>query len=431
MTLTRFTFLLSVATLANFITIHTIMSWGNDSNALTEDALVISSLQAFLGLEDENQPLHPPYGRGADDQNNDGDQSASHETGAFANCDVQIVTTGTPHPDQRNITLSCHTFPYRVPSVDFAEEIVIGVLSGAGGIGPERRMSIRDTWAYEHSVFFIVAGPWKDIELEYEKYGDLIWLDQEEVYDGENSVLTFKTMTFMKVVSDLASNGAFDIKYAFKTDDDSFVNVKYLYKYLLHTKREKEVDYWGHCTDVHFKPTRDPENKWSVSYEMYPEEFFPKYCQGAGFALSRKFLECAAESNNQQMAEMRFMPFEDTAVGLLAERCGVEPSISDGNLIRHFRTNLKEEHERVKLSRPKISKKKLTIPNMEKTIVQHRIYDNWDMKQHNLQTVNPSRFKKTTQFKWYKPKHHEIYRWQEDTKSNPNAKKPAKKNPRL
>jgi len=47
-------------------------------------------------------------------------------------------------------------------------------------------MSISNTCAREHSVFIIVAGPWENIEAEYEEFGDLTWIDQEEVYDGEN-----------------------------------------------------------------------------------------------------------------------------------------------------------------------------------------------------------------------------------------------------
>ncbi len=100
----------------------------------------------------------------------------------------------------------------------------------------------------------------------------------------------------------------------------------------------------------------------------------------------------------------------------------MEPTSSDDKLINQFRTPLKEEHLRVKLSLPKIDRTKLTIPNMEKRIIQHRIYDEWDMNEHLKQVSDPSLYKKLTSIKWYVPKHDEIYRWDEDIEYNPNAK---------
>ena len=352
--------------------------------------------------------------------------SITSKTGAFANCSNHIKTVGSNHPDQNYITLSCHSLPYRMPKILFMEDIFIGALSAAGGDGPTRRKSIRETWGLGHSVFFIVAGPWDVIQDEYAKHKDLIWLDQEEIYDGEKSVLTFKTMTFIQIASQNPS-----IKYAFKTDDDSFVNVKFLHKHLLETDREKQFDFWGKCNnDFNIKPSRDPNYKWSLSHESYPEEYFPQYCQGAGFALSRKFLDCAGGPKNH-IAEMRYMPFEDVAVGLLAERCGVVPDSAKGKELQHYRTPLKMEHDHVKYGMAKIPKMFLTIPHMEGTIVQHRIQNEWDMMEHYKQLNDPKNYRKMTDFKWYQPKHAEIYMWEEDIENNPNAKKKEKSKPNL
>ena len=53
-------------------------------------------------------------------------------------------------------------------------------------------------------VFFLVAGPWQDIDKEYEDHLDLLWIDDQEVHDGEKSVLTFKTLSFVSIVNDLS-----------------------------------------------------------------------------------------------------------------------------------------------------------------------------------------------------------------------------------
>ena len=61
---------------------------------------------------------------------------------------------------------------------------------------------------------------------------------------------------------------------------------------------------------------------------------FPRYCQGAGFALSRRFLECSG-GDGQHIAKARFMPFEDVAMGLIAQRCDVTPTmVEDERMIQ-------------------------------------------------------------------------------------------------
>ena len=79
--------------------------------------------------------------------------------GAFANCTGHSMTTGLDHPDQKHLTISCQTMPYRMPDITTSEKIIIGVLSGTGGDRPRMRKAIWETWARNHSVYFIVAGP--------------------------------------------------------------------------------------------------------------------------------------------------------------------------------------------------------------------------------------------------------------------------------
>lgn len=157
------------------------------------------------------------------------------------------------------------------------EPIVIGVLSAASQ--PARRNAVRNTWAGGHSVFFIVAGPWDQIQKEYRAHRDLIWLDREEDY---NEGLTLKTMVFFQAVHDLvAETMGHAVSHVFKTDDDSFVNIHELYRHLLGTSASQAGDYWGKCTTDRFKPHRDPKYKWSITRQLYPEPYYPQYCQGA------------------------------------------------------------------------------------------------------------------------------------------------------
>jgi hypothetical protein len=81
--------------------------------------------------------------------------------------------------------------------------LIIGILSAASGSGPKRRNYIRSTWASSkyttNGTFFLVAGPWEDIQRDFEFYKDLIWIDEEELYQGENSVLMFKMISFIAI----------------------------------------------------------------------------------------------------------------------------------------------------------------------------------------------------------------------------------------
>jgi len=275
------------------------------------------------------------------------------QTGSMANCtanninELQRQQHQASHPDSNTIIASCHQIHYRVPLSSFhnVPSIIFGVLSIANGEGPVRRQSIRDTWGHNHrGVFFLVAGPWEEGREEYERYADLLWIDEEEVYDGERSVLTWKTLTFASVVHRVmgdadansharlrGSGGGGSYSHCFKTDDDTYVNVENLYR-SLYNASQPHLDYWGWCQEKKYAPNRN-DGKWSVSNHTYPEPMFPRYCQGAGFALSRNFLDCAV--GNSHIARARFMPFEDVAVGILAERCRITPfKVADRKMVR-------------------------------------------------------------------------------------------------
>ena len=100
--------------------------------------------------------------------------------------------------------MSCKTITYNVPIQSFKSStspIIVGILSNAGDNGPVRRQTIQNTWAKDHPrVLFLVAGPWDGISNEYRIYGDLIWIDEEEIYNREYSVLTMKTLSFMSIL---------------------------------------------------------------------------------------------------------------------------------------------------------------------------------------------------------------------------------------
>ena len=173
-----------------------------------------------------------------------------------------------------------------------------------------------------------------------------------------------------------AENGGF--KHAVKTDDDSYVNVEELKSLLLGPEGENRY-YWGHCPQYKVKPLRDPKLKWAVTYTTYPEPMFPLYCQGAGFGLSRKLLDCAVDQNH--VSDFRYIPFEDVSIGILVERCGQVPIMTKG--VKVFRADTKEERERVKLNIKASDTSWLPPAKMKGKLIQHRVDTEEDMINHH------------------------------------------------
>ena len=251
----------------------------------------------------KHQFHHPTHGYGP----------TTSKTGSWASCHEPSLRTkllqswnrqtnaAFQHDDSAFTILSCTNLHYRIPQLLLQElkkstpSLIIGVLSGASGDGPQRRSSIRNTWANNQTnVLFLVAGPWEDIEREYMHHGDLLWIDMEEIYITETSVLTYKTESFLSILYHRVVQSTESVQYLFKTDDDSYVALEKLHEVLLdEPSNEKEgssesetasLDYWGKCREG-AKPHRTQEvewqKKWYISYDTYPEPEYPTYCQGA------------------------------------------------------------------------------------------------------------------------------------------------------
>lgn len=244
------------------------------------------------------------------------------------------------HQDSRYIQVSCKTVHYRARSSSLEnidENVVIGVVSRASNI--KQRKSIRETWASGTSnVFFIVAGPWDDIKQEYSEYRDLIWVDQEEVFISATSGVIFKTSAFLYSMHEQVMQANPHIQHFFKTEDDVYINLHELYNVLENERKGSEpLDYWGTCYDD-LRPHRWKGSESFMTFMTYPFAFYPPYCIGIGYVISTKFLDCAVGGNH--LARVRHMPYEDIAVGMLAERCGISfPNINDKRNHFHWDQN--------------------------------------------------------------------------------------------
>jgi len=149
-----------------------------------------------------------------------------------------------------------------------------------------------------------------NISREFILYGDLVWFDIEESY---YSALTYKVGVFLRAIDKHVKQ----YSYAFKTDDDSYVVMEKLRESL----HGNQPDYWGNCNgeEKWRRPKRNPSHPHYMPTSTYPQELYPVWASGMGYALSSNFISCAS----RHLESLQFMPMEDIAVGMLAEKCNV------------------------------------------------------------------------------------------------------------
>ena len=159
----------------------------------------------------------------------------------------------------------------------------------------DRRYNLRSTWAQRNmfkdnrtKLLFVMGQPenmadQKEVEGEMSKYGDILQGDFVDHYQN----LTYKGLLALKWVSTHCQKAA----YAVKADDDAFINIFKITDILelnQHRKRLVVCPQWKTMPIL-----RDPSKcmKWCVKYSEFPgQNFFPRYCAGLSYALSREII---------------------------------------------------------------------------------------------------------------------------------------------
>jgi hypothetical protein len=240
----------------------------------------------------------------------------SHPRSLFVPALLKEVVEAEKHvfPERPNVhvnedytILSGWEYLYRYPSSlkdtsltsnENGTNVIVGVISKYHHFNA--RHAIRNTWASErpHRVFFIVAGPWEDIEEEFLEYGDLLWINMVE----DDSLTSNKVQLLFHAID--AHVDSYD--YVMKTTDDTYVWLDDVEKNLVRSKPE----YWGTC---------QTDNKL-VHSDLSSRTQGLQYAHGMGYVLSRDFNECAT-SYIESIGMMSTQ--EEIATGELAELCGV------------------------------------------------------------------------------------------------------------
>ncbi|CAH1975051.1 unnamed protein product [Acanthoscelides obtectus] len=200
-----------------------------------------------------------------------------------------------------------------------SDRYVIAVLSSPDHL--ENRNVIRLTWGQKAlgiKVFFLIANTTDEtlqlsINRETLAFRDIVQGDFLDSYKN----LSYKHVMALKMVVDNCPN----VKYLVKVDDDTFVNTPNLKKFL----DQYDQNYGNSsnllCNTMEYSPAlRD--GRWKVSVEMFPEEYYPKYC--SGYFIIYPMAAISAIYRESQNENVKFLWVDDAFVsGVLAGKARI------------------------------------------------------------------------------------------------------------
>uniref|UniRef100_M4D7G3 Galectin domain-containing protein n=1 Tax=Brassica campestris TaxID=3711 RepID=M4D7G3_BRACM len=194
-------------------------------------------------------------------------------------------------------------------------ELFIGILSAGNHFA--ERMAVRKSWMQQKLVrsskvvarFFVALHARKEVNVDLKKeaeyFGDIVIVPYMDHYD----LVVLKTVAICEYgVSTVAA------KYIMKCDDDTFVRVDAVIQEAEKVKGRGSL-YIGNINFYH-KPLRT--GKWAVTYEEWPEEYYPPYANGPGYILSYDIAKFIVDDFEHR--RLRLFKMEDVSMGMWVEK---------------------------------------------------------------------------------------------------------------
>jgi hypothetical protein len=187
-------------------------------------------------------------------------------------------------------------------------KLLIVVLSAPGHF--YSRKAIRLTWGHYNqrsdvTIAFLVGktddeGVNKKIKSEVNLYGDVLLANFQDSYQN----LTLKTMAMLEWTRYYCSKA----DYVLKADDDMFINVENLLKFIRKIEEEdrKVPKFYGRLVEG-WKPVRDPRSPYFLPYEQFSDNVFPNFVTGPSYLFSTLI----AQSLFNRGMESGFLQLED------------------------------------------------------------------------------------------------------------------------
>lgn len=201
----------------------------------------------------------------------------------------------------------------------------------------EVRDAIRETWGRVHSVvwspngdrvnvtsvFLIGIMPPSDAEattnqaavmLESQHNHDIVQYTEVDSSD----TLVLKTLAGMA----WAHRHCQQAKYIMKSEGDVFVNVEYLIKVLLYPGQPELTDYLTGQLVEGGRPHRDPQSKWFIPHDVYPDNIYPPFVLSSAYVLSADLVPKILNVSHS----VPYFKLDDVYLGMCLARLGLKPS---------------------------------------------------------------------------------------------------------
>ncbi|KAM7487440.1 hypothetical protein LguiB_024924 [Lonicera macranthoides] len=191
--------------------------------------------------------------------------------------------------------------------------LFIGVFSTANNF--KRRMAVRRTWMQYAAVrsgevavrFFVGLHKNQVVNeklwTEAKTYGDIQLMPFVDYY----SLITWKTIAICIFGTEVVS-----AKFVMKTDDDAFVRIDEVLASLNGNNVSRGLLYGLINSDS--RPHRNPDSKWYISPEEWPEDTYPPWAHGPGYVVSSDIAK--AIYRRHKKGRLKMFKLEDVAMGI-------------------------------------------------------------------------------------------------------------------
>ncbi|XP_078444748.1 galactosyltransferase1 [Wolffia australiana] len=226
---------------------------------------------------------------------------------------ISVLVGGLPTSEdfEHVVDLASLQSPVLPPRQPLA--LFVGVVSAANNF--KRRMAIRRSWMQYDLVrsgrvavrFFVGLHKNRlvneELWNEARSYGDLQLLPFVDYY----SLISLKTIAICIYGTEVVV-----ADFVMKTDDDSFVRVDEILDTLTRFNVTQGLLYGR--VKVDSEPHRDPDSKWYITQEEWPEEKYPPWAHGPGYVVSgdvAQFVRRWHRSGRRKMFKL-----EDVSMGI-------------------------------------------------------------------------------------------------------------------
>ena len=206
--------------------------------------------------------------------------------------------------------------------------LVVLVLSRSSPSAKLQRQAIRESWgnligakvAFEEEII-----PWKVVFLLGNSNNDFLNAQVKDEAAKTKDILVgdfadnYQNLV-LKVLMGLRWAKQVDCSFVLKTDDDIYVHLPRLIKWLQSPVLPARL-YAGEVVSGN-KVVRLPWSKSFVNYRSFGDHIYPEYCRGAFYVLTRNVLADLVNASNARYHTA--FPIEDAYIGTLAKSVGLQ-----------------------------------------------------------------------------------------------------------